>query len=272
MSTKSITSQSSEDRIKQLEQELAKTRSELQTANADLQTAHAELADAHAGLDAAHVEEPETHINLALTDQRLTQALDAAAALRGRMETMINGTELSESERRSMMGSGVRRYGFTDKVSDMIDINPDLVPQYLDEERLKELLRQLEVVRNINAILLQTVRMNSDIMLVLGDEAYRMALMFYGAVRDASIRRVPGARELYHILRDFFRRRHRATDEPTEHQTLRDARALIHGTKDGELIIRNERPHATGGIHEVIDDTHKAKAEWKATESGEFDE
>ena len=235
MNTKNTTSLSSEERIKELEQELAKTRSALENANA-------ELADAQAGLDGVHAE-PDTHISLALTDQRLTQALDAAAALRGRLETMLNGSELSEAERRSLRGSGVRRYGFTDKVSDMIEINPDLVPSFLDEERLKELLRQLEIVRNINALLVQTVRMNSDIMLVLGDEAFRMALMFYGAVRDASVRRVPGARELYHILREFFRRRHRASEEPTEHETLRDARALIHGTKDGELIIRNERPH-----------------------------
>ena len=197
MSTKNTVSPSSEDRIKQLEQELAQTRSQLETVNA-------ELADAQAGLDAVHTD-PETHISLALTDQRLTQALDAAAQLRGRFETMLNGTELSESERRSMLGSGVRRYGFTDKVSDMMDINPDLIPSFLDEEHLKELLRQLEIVRNINAILVQTIRMNSDIMLVLGDEAFRNALMFYGAVRDASVRRVPGARELYHILRDFFR-------------------------------------------------------------------
>ena len=265
MKTHDTTPLSSEERIKQLEQELAQTRSQLADAQA-------EADHAQAGLDAAHVVEPETHISLAITDQRLTQALDFAAGLRNRLEMMLNGTELSEGERRSMLGTGARRYGFTDKVSDVMAVNTELIPQYLDEEQMKEILRQFEIVRNIDAILKQALRMNADIMLILGDDAFRSALSFYGAVRDASLRRVPGARELYHILREFFRRRSRPDQEPTEHQTLRDARALIHGTKDGELIIRNERPHATGGVHEVIDETHKSATHFKATEEGAIDD
>jgi len=39
----------------------------------------------------------------------------------------------------------------------------------------------------------------------------------------------------------------------------RDLKALLHGKKDGEIIIRNERPHLVGGKHEIIDDVHSGR-------------
>jgi len=44
----------------------------------------------------------------------------------------------------------------------------------------------------------------------------------------------------------------------------RDASALLHGTKDGNVSITHESPtppvprpnHAAGGVHEVIDNVH----------------
>ena len=38
------------------------------------------------------------------------------------------------------------------------------------------------------------------------------------------------------------------------------------------IIIKNERPHMTGGVHEVIDETHKEKANFKETVQGHADE
>jgi len=256
MKASSQTPLTSEERIKQLEQELAQTR--------------AELADAHAEIDGAHATEADMHA-MALTEAKLNQALDTVAQLRGRLESLLNGYELSSRERMRLNGAGTRRYGLTDKISDLMLINPDLIPQYVDEEHLKEVLRFFEISRNIDAILKQCERMNGDIMLTLGDEAFRTALMFYGAVRDASRRNVMGARELFDIMRTFFNH-HRKSTEETQRKEISHAKAIIEGKADGEMIIRNERPHLTGGEHEVIDETHKAKVEWKETESGEIDE
>ena len=62
------------------------------------------------------------------------------------------------------------------------------------------------------------------------------------------------------------RRRISAADAPpTEMQIERDIKALLHGKKDGEVIVRNERPHVSGGTHEVIDETHSGHAAVKAT-------
>jgi len=47
---------------------------------------------------------------------------------------------------------------------------------------------------------------------------------------------------------------------------LSDLRALLHGHKDGEIIVKNTSPQTTGGVHEVIDDVHKEHIAAKETE------
>jgi len=261
-----------EEQIKQLQAELAQTRNTLNATQSELAGANADLADAHAALDVMHAGEIDLHA-MNVTVAKLNLALDAVAGLRSRLEGMLNGTELSPVERRRLNNTGVRRYGLTDKISDMMEINPDLVPQYVDQEHLKELLRLFEISRNIDALIKQCERMNGDIMLTLGDEAYHVALMFYGALRDASRRNVPGARALFNLLRTFFSRPKNMNEE-TQKKLIRDATALIHGKADGTLEIHNEQPHLEGGTHEVIDTVHKRTADgkWKETESGEIDE
>jgi hypothetical protein len=53
---------------------------------------------------------------------------------------------------------------------------------------------------------------------------------------------------------------------PTQKKTKRDINALLKGTKDGEVIIKNIRPKTTGGAHEVIDKTFRDTAEGSITE------
>jgi hypothetical protein len=44
-------------------------------------------------------------------------------------------------------------------------------------------------------------------------------------------------------------------------QLEKDFHALLHGRKDGEVVVKNENPHTIGGIHEVIDEVHKNRTE-----------
>ena len=94
----------------------------------------------------------------------------------------------SEAERRRLRGSGIRRYGFIDKVSDTATGNPEFIPPFMSLDDLKNLVRQIEVLRNISANLQQMLRMVNDELLITGDEAFRIALMYYNTVRDASRR------------------------------------------------------------------------------------
>ena len=255
MENKEKVTPTSEQRVKELERELAQ--------------AHADLADAHAEIDSMHNDElKRSSVNI--SDCTLRDALRDAELVRSNIQSWITGDNLTEADRRRLLGSGVRRYGFLDKVSDIIDTNPQFIPSFLDAEEFKALIRNLEKVRNINVVLQQAIRANNDVLLIMGDEAFRMALMYYGAVRDASLRRVTGAAALFRILQQFFRRRRNESEEPTEHEVERDLKALLHGHKDGEIIVKNERDRIIKGNRTVIDQTHKERAGFKETESGEI--
>jgi hypothetical protein len=166
---------------------------------------------------------------------------------------------MSEADRRRLLGSGVRRYGFIDKTTDIGTANPEFAPPFLDLQALRDLIRQIEVLRNINASLQQLIRLNGDLLLTTSDEAFRLALMYYNSVRDASRRRVPGAQAIFRILQLFFSRRRPTSDQPTDAEIERDVRALLKGKKDGEIIIKNQRPTTVSGKRTIVDETRRDK-------------
>jgi hypothetical protein len=227
-----------------------------------LAEAHAQLADAHAELNTLHcVDELSTTADLDLT--KLDTFLRALELMRDDLSAMLVGPELSTSQRHRLLGSGVRRYGFIDKTSDLMDVNPGFIPQFLSPEEYKKVIRQLEVIRNLDATIRQISRIAGDLLLITGDDAFRMALTYYGAVRDASRRRVAGARELFRILQQFFRHPRPTSPEPTAAQLTRDIHALERGARDGTIVIEHHAPHLEGGTHTVVDETHKAEGHEK---------
>jgi hypothetical protein len=108
------------------------------------------------------------------------------------------------------------------------------------------------------------------------DMIYTDALEYYSQVQDAAKRRIDSAESIYNELHGFFRRGPMESDlgdaAPTKKQVKRDVNALMKGTKDGEVIIKNVKPKTTGGTHEVIDETFKDKASFKETDEGSFKE
>ena len=187
-------------------------------------------------------------------------------------QLITNDVALSDAERRRLLGSGVRRYGFIDKVSDIGSDNPEFTPPFLNFETLKDLIRHIETVRNLAATLQQLVQANSELLLTMGDEAFRMALLYYNSVRDAARLRVPGAKPIFQALELFFRRPRRTSNEPTEPEVERDVKALLHGKKDGKIVIENERPVVSGGKHVVLDDVYSGHAAVKETMEEEIRE
>ena len=193
-------------------------------------------------------------------------------ALRDRFVEHSPTTGLSDRERLALFGSGVRRYGFIDKVSDLAGVNSAFIPPFMRLEDLKNLIRQIEQLRDISSLLQQMLRINTDNLLMTGDEAYRLALMYYSSVKDAARRRVPGADALFRVLELFFRRQHNPAEEPTESELERDMRALLHGHKDGRIVIENERPVVSRGKRIVSDDVHSGHAALKETIGEEIKE
>jgi len=177
---------------------------------------------------------------------------------------------LSTVERKRKRGSGIKRYGFLDKVSDVASDNMQFAPQMFSDTALKNILRRIEELRNILLAINQFGRTINDLLLIAGDEAFQLALIYYNSVRELARRRVPGAEQTFRILQPFFRHGRRPDEEPTEEEVETDVRALLHGKKDGKIVIEHEKPHLVGGKHVVIDETHKDKREFKETEQGEI--
>ena len=197
--------------------------------------------------------------------QTITQGFSAAIP-------QLENTVLSSAERRRLLGSGVRRYGYIDKVSDTAEAYPQFWPAFQEPEKLKDLIREIEVLRNLLIYFESGSRTVLDLLLTVGNNAFRLANMYYASVRTAARQQVPDAEAVFDMLRLFWKRRRRITDEPTEHEVERDVRALIRGNKDGEIIVRNESDSIVKGAKVLIDNTYsnKQRGGIKVIERGEI--
>jgi len=219
----------------------------------------AKLSELNDELDSLHdLVEQQATINVGTL--RFNTAIEEADKLRADVVSwFVSGQELTPVERRRLRGSGIRRLGFINKAIELMRESPNFIPDFLSLSKFEASLSLLNQSIILNDILRQTQRLVNDVLLILGDQAYRQALIYYGALREASLRGVPGAREQFLLLREFFRRGMR--DAPTEQEVERDLHALMHGHKDGRIVVEHEAPHLTGGKHEVIDETHKTNKE-----------
>jgi hypothetical protein len=177
---------------------------------------------------------------------------DLIAKLEGEMAQFVDlkgiETNLTGTERRRLFGSGVRNNGFVDKAFDIARDNPQFMPPHFNSAVLDDNMHLLEELRQLVFVLQQFLQMASNAHLIQSDHCYRDALRIYGSLREQTRSRVPGAEPLFEALRNFFRRRRRVGDEPTEMQLERDIKRLLHGKADGEIIIQHESPEVSKGV------------------------
>ena len=134
----------------------------------------------------------------------------------------------------------MRRYGYIDKVSDVAVEHPQFWLAFVtDQGELKDLLREIEVLRNLAILFRHGVRVVEDRLLIVGDAVFRVANAYYNTVRAAARNNASGAEQVFQMLQLFWRRR-LAAAEPTEREVMRDFKALLRGTKDGRLVIESE--------------------------------
>jgi len=189
----------------------------------------------------------------------------------------LENTVLTTSERRRLLGSGVRRYGFIDKVSDTAVEYPQFWPASVHgtvefQTAIKDRLREIEALRNLMAWQHYVNRVTGDLLLLAGNDAFRMANTYYASVRSAARSRLPGAQALYELLRSFFRKPRRPGEEPTERELMRNVCALYHGSKDGTVTIHNESDQRVRGKRVLVDNTHKKpRGGVKIVEKGEVE-
>jgi len=165
--------------------------------------------------------------------------------------------DLNNLERRRLSGSGIRRYGFIDKTSDVASVNPKYFPVGFDAVDLKSDIRDIEFFRNFLQKIRTFERIISNALLVRSDEAYKKSLSFYTYVRDLARAGNPEAVTIFDMLSSFFNRPRREGDEPSDSEIERDVKALLHGKKEGEILIKGTAKRTIAAKHEVVDDTFK---------------
>ena len=172
----------------------------------------------------------------------------------------LDNTVLDTTERRRLLGSGVRRYGHIEKVFEVSQEFPQFWPAFVGDESLGKRVREIDALRNLTILFQFYARVTGDMLLLAGHDAFRMANSYYTTVRDAARRGgTPEAAQVFERLQLFWRRPRRANSEPTEKELLHDFNQLLHGKADGTMAIENESPHMTGGMREVVDHVSRAK-------------
>jgi hypothetical protein len=173
----------------------------------------------------------------------MTPIQDALNKLLRDIQNQFGDVTLTTPERKRMMGTGVRRYGFIEKTFDVSRDHLRLGAGVFDHDRLAQLIEEIETLRNIAIAINRLATAVNDNILDAGDEAYRLALSYYGIVRELARRGDTEAIAVFQTLRFFFQsmRRGRASGaEPTKKELMRDAAALLDGRKEGEVVIASE--------------------------------
>ena len=170
----------------------------------------------------------------------------------------LGATELSSRDRMRLNGSGVRRYGFIEKTADVAEDFPQFWPGLVGStEKLNNVVHEIEVLRNLLVWFRFAARAVQDLLLIAGDDAFRLAGSYYATARDWARRKNPEAQQVFHMLNLFWQRARRPSEEPTNKQVEHDVHGLLNGTKEGEVTVRNEGDHVTKGKRTVIDKTRK---------------
>ena len=198
-------------------------------------------------------------------EENVLRVISEVAGLTDNVREMFGDRQLTPLDRRRMTSSGIRNYGFLDKTYDLTETNMQYAPGTFNRDTMGTHIHNIEALRNILVEVRKLEDAVSDALLINGDSAFRLGLIYYNTVRDLSRHGDTEATRVFDLLRPFFKRRRAKTGEPTEHEVERDVRALLHGKKDGKIVIENEKPHLSGGKRILIDETHSDKSNLKET-------
>jgi hypothetical protein len=194
--------------------------------------------------------------------KELVQKMDELVDIVNKARDLI---EQQTGRRNTAVGKGFRNFGFMMASNQSMNNFPELAPNFVNVNDFNDVIEDYLFARDVAERLFALSNDVRDIMNIFGNLGFSFALAYYSNVKSIAERtKDKTAVSVFEILRRFFsRKRTPRTDEPTEKQLEHDFLSLLHGHKDGEIVIKNESPHTTGGEREVIDDVHKTRTEEK---------
>jgi len=174
-------------------------------------------------------------------------------------------SNLTGKERQRLTSARVRNNGFIDKAFDVARDNPAYLPPHFDKASLDEKMHLFELLRQLLALINQLQHSAQDAFILQANECFADAIRIYRSLQEQKRSGVAGAASLFELLSIYFKNRRRVPAEPTEKQLEKDVKRLIKGKAEGEIVIKNETPYLTGGLHEVVDNVHTGRTAVKGT-------
>jgi len=111
---------------------------------------------------------------------------------------------LSPEQRRDMAKMSDKTYPFVEKISEYIVSHPEFIPAFMDTAEFnkdfaaaRKLKEHQRLVEQLNSSLIDTI-------MLCGSEAYKAALAYYNAVKQAAKMNVQAAADIYSDLRKRF--------------------------------------------------------------------
>jgi hypothetical protein len=203
-----------------------------------------------------------------------TRVIDSIFSDLNRVKTDLEeyAAHLRALDRKRLNGVGIKKLGFIERSFELAMENPEFLPHYLPIEKFQEDHQLYISLRALFDLDRQIGELMWNLVILAADMDYTDALEFYAAVREAAKRRVDASESIYRELEIFFKKKKSPDAPETEKEFLRDAKAVYKGRKDGIVKAEHLSPHLTGGVHKVVDETFKDKAQFKETAEGEIQE
>ena len=145
----------------------------------------------------------ENKISTSIPAETLADILAKVNALNASLANYLL-FNLTPSDRLEISKMGDKTIAFVQKSLEYAQMNPTLVPVYLDVPEAK---KDLALVQDLNTVLKQISTLQraiEDTAMVAGSEAYNAALVFYNSVKGASRINVPGSEAVYNDLQQRF--------------------------------------------------------------------
>ena len=198
---------------------------------------------------------PESTVEALFT--KLIELENLLLEIRQGMNTITN--------RNASLGKGFRNLGFMLATNQSINNFPAFAPNFFTADDFNAAVGDYQLMRNVSERLMGMARDVREMMNIYGNLGFNFALAYYANVRSIATRTGnQTAISVFEILRQYFRSRRPSQNaaEPTEKEIERDIRALLHGVKEGEVVVEGKAAHtATAGEHTVIDTAHKPAVE-----------
>lgn len=141
-------------------------------------------------------------ISLKMSEEDLTAINGALTTLNEKLLPYL--IALTAAEKKGLVKMRDKTTPFVEKAVDYAEGNSSLVPAYVDVAEMRTDFDAVSTLINIYRRVEAYMGPLDDTILLSGSEAYKAALQFYNAVKQAAKAGVPGAQAIYDDLKQRF--------------------------------------------------------------------